>query len=492
MKYLIGGIVLAVAFLPVFLALRWRRRSRRQNYPEVSRGRGKGWLQWTAIWLLQHLPGNIRNSEAFTGQAERAASRLYPGGNKQLFCRRYQIHKMMLLYGGLLAAVIFLVICGILERPPDLENYLVVREDVRGTERTVNLKASIENSDDTQIIALTVAPRRYTEKEWQKLLNDIKAYIDICLPGENESLQLVSQSLCFPDTYPGENITIEWQPEDYNLIHQDGALGDLTMYQLPIQTAVTAVIRYGNYEESYRKNIKIIQPVSTEAERLHDRLAAAVEAADRQNAEQLQFELPQEIDGRRIVWSYDWSSALPGLAVLLTIGLICLMLYPERRLKRQLEERNLQLLYDYPGFVHRMVLMLGAGMTPRRSLEQLLRDYEKAGIEARKNNYLYKELKYTSLQMQAGVPEVQAYMDFGRRTESSQYMKFCQLLVQLIRRGSKGMQEMMTAEACEAQKQRRDMARRLGETAGTKLLLPMMMLLVVVLFIVMVPAFLSM
>ncbi len=41
--------------------------------------------------------------------------------------------------------------------------------------------------------------------------------------------------------------------------------------------------------------------------------------------------------------------------------------YQDNNLKKRLEERNEQLLYAYPGFVHRMILMLGAGMTVRRS-----------------------------------------------------------------------------------------------------------------------------
>lgn len=83
-------------------------------------------------------------------------------------------------------------------------------------------------------------------------------------------------------------------------------------------------------------------------------------------------------------------------------------------------------------------------------------------------------------------------MDFGRRTELPQYMKFSQLLLQYIRRGNREMQELMLQEVSEAEKQRRDLAIRLGETAGTKLLLPMMILLVLVLMIVIVPAFLAM
>lgn len=108
-----------------------------------------------------------------------------------------------------------------------------------------------------------------------------------------------------------------------------------------------------------------------------------------------------------------------------------------------------------------------------------------------KEDWLYREMKYTRIQMESGVPEIQAYLEFGQRMELQQY-KMTQLLIQYIKRGSKGMQSLMQQEAAEAEKQRRDLAKQLGETAGTKLLMPMMLLLIIVLLIVMVPAFLSM
>jgi hypothetical protein len=139
-----------------------------------------------------------------------------------------------------------------------------------------------------------------------------------------------------------------------------------------------------------------------------------------------------------------------------------------------------------------MVLMLGAGMTVRRSWEQLIKDFDRNHHQEKEERWLYKEMNYAIRQMQTGVPEIEVYISFGRRTELNQYMKFSQLLIQYIRKGSRGMQEIMQQEVYEAEKQRRDLARRLSETAGTKLLLPMMLLLIVVIMIVMVPAFLSM
>ena len=65
------------------------------------------------------------------------------------------------------------------------------------------------------------------------------------------------------------------------------------------------------------------------------------------------------------------------------------------------------------------------------------------------------------------------------------------LLSQNLRKGTKGLTQMLRMEAIQAFEERKARAKRLGEEAGTKLLAPMFLMLAVVLVIVIVPAFLS-
>ena len=71
------------------------------------------------------------------------------------------------------------------------------------------------------------------------------------------------------------------------------------------------------------------------------------------------------------------------------------------------------------------------------------------------------------------------------------YVKLGALLSQNIKKGSRGLLAEMEQEVKEAFEDRKAMARKLGEEAGTKLLGPMAMMLAVVMIIVIVPAFLS-
>ena len=57
-----------------------------------------------------------------------------------------------------------------------------------------------------------------------------------------------------------------------------------------------------------------------------------------------------------------------------------------------------------------------------------------------------------------------------------------------IQKGSEGLAKLLQEEALYSMEERRQIAKRLGEEAGTKLLLPMLLMLIVVLIIMLVPA----
>ena len=70
-------------------------------------------------------------------------------------------------------------------------------------------------------------------------------------------------------------------------------------------------------------------------------------------------------------------------------------------------------------------------------------------------------------------------------------MKFSTLLSQNIRKGSNDLLYVLRQEADNAFVERKNVAKKLGEEAGTKLLLPMMMMLCIVMVIIMIPAYFS-
>ena len=430
------------------------------------------------------LPAWLKSSRSLAGGSAEAAKCLHPGSDPKKAVKRHVMRKLRTLYLLTACAVCAVSLYLCFYNTPVVENNRIGRSQADGSSRSVDLTVSV--GDEKENVTLSVKPRRYTEEERNVLMQEVKAYIRKTLPGENPDLNHVTLPLQFENVYPESPVSIEWMPEDYNLILQDGTLGEIHPELFPVQTSVTAVIRYDEFEEEYPLSVTITGISRTEEENLRENLDAALRAADESSREENELTLPGQISGKKAVWKYRSNMLLPALIGAFGAAAFFLLRQQEETLQKEIRRRREELEREYPAFVHRMVLMLGAGMTVRRSWESILKE----DTESNRGKYLRREMQYALRRMNAGIPEIQVYREFGQRAPG--YEQFSQLLVQIIRKGNRGMQEMMMREAKDAQRKRREIAARLGETAGTRLLLPMMMLLLLVLIIVMAPAMLSM
>lgn len=94
-------------------------------------------------------------------------------------------------------------------------------------------------------------------------------------------------------------------------------------------------------------------------------------------------------------------------------------------------------------------------------------------------------------EMKGGMAENECYERFGERCGLQVYKKFGTILSQNLKKGTKGLTELLRQEADTAFDERKNTAKQLGEKAGTKILFPMFLMLAVVLLMIIVPAFLS-
>jgi pilus assembly protein TadC len=100
----------------------------------------------------------------------------------------------------------------------------------------------------------------------------------------------------------------------------------------------------------------------------------------------------------------------------------------------------------------------------------------------------FEELVRTDREIRDGESERIAYQRFGERTGISSYRRFVRMLISNLQKGNKGLCEQLEQESETAFAERRLLAKRLGEEAGTKLLFPMILMLGMVIVIIIVPA----
>ena len=184
------------------------------------------------------------------------------------------------------------------------------------------------------------------------------------------------------------------------------------------------------------------------------------------------------------------------LPQLLSLGNIVIAVVANNTPKEELEsmekQREKQLLVDYPGLISQFTLLLSAGLTISGAFRKIIEQYEKQRQNGwKKRRYVYEEMIITLREMQNGISEVDAIGRFGARIRLAPYLKFSTLLTQNIRKGSRGLIALLKVEEKLAYEERKEMAKRLGEEAGTKLLIPMFMMFGIVLVVILVPAFSS-
>ena len=114
-------------------------------------------------------------------------------------------------------------------------------------------------------------------------------------------------------------------------------------------------------------------------------------------------------------------------------------------------------------------------------------------LDERKNNDknimpAYEEMLVTEREISDGVTGRKAYAGFAERVKLPCYQKLVRIILQSIHKGSKGVCEMLEKEAEDAFDERRLLALKLGEEAGTKMLMPMMIMMAIVIAIVIAPA----
>lgn len=98
----------------------------------------------------------------------------------------------------------------------------------------------------------------------------------------------------------------------------------------------------------------------------------------------------------------------------------------------------------------------------------------------------------TYREMTDGMGELEALRRFGERNPLREYRKLALLLEQNLRKGTRELLAMLEREELLAFELRQNLAKKAGEEASTRLLLPMIGLLGIVMAILLIPAMMTM
>ena len=359
-------------------------------------------------------------------------------------------------------------------------------------EKIVELRAEPEKTEDAVDLEIEVGEKKYTREEVKTLYQEALAKVETMWLGENESPDRVNSNLVFPGSLKGYPFKITWECENYRLIDGDGSLVREHIEETGNVTRVSATFSYDDFSATVTFPLRVYPPVLSAKEQLKKDLEDAVSAAENGSGRyENELVLPEEVGDRKITWREKKDRIYLIFPLLGLITAVALFYIKDRDLHQELLKREKQIRRDYPDMVSKLSVYMGAGMTIRGAFLKLTEEYEKQKERSGDTRYLYEEMKVAMTEMQSGISETAAYERFGRRCASQLMLKFSNLVVQNLRKGSTELSALLRMEAENALRERRNEVKKQGEEISVKLLLPMMMQLSVVMIMIMVPAFLT-
>ncbi|MCI6639118.1 MAG: type II secretion system F family protein, partial [Lachnospiraceae bacterium] len=230
-------------------------------------------------------------------------------------------------------------------------------------------------------------------------------------------------------------------------------------------------------EEEYQR-VMMVYP-SREKEAVQERIQKESETLNERAARNgrdlsAEYLLPEQADGEKLTWYRKIEHKGAYLCMMILLAGIAPFFAGKDRKEKAEQKRRKILTREYPELVSKLQLLTAAGLSVRKALERLAKEY--------------REISVTVMEMNNGVYEQDALAHFGERCGTPEYRKLALLLAQSQKKGGSQLSGMLEKEVQEAFETRKRRARAEGDRAAIRMVFPMFVMLGIVLLIIIIPA----
>ena len=173
----------------------------------------------------------------------------------------------------------------------------------------------------------------------------------------------------------------------------------------------------------------------------------------------------------------------PLIAGLVIIGTVAIIISLDMDVNNAVEKKRDEILSDYPEVLSKLTLLVNAGMVIRDAWTK---------VAYTSDRMIYKEMQATSEEMNNGVSEIDALYHFAQRCSIKEIKKFSSILTQNIQKGGSELAVTLRYMNEESWEEKKHIAKRKGEAANSKLLIPLLVMFVGILLMIIVPIFANM
>lgn len=370
------------------------------------------------------------------------------------------------------------------------EGHLLERKENGGGAYEQALELEIEGYESNLEYKVRVPEQRLTKEEESAYLQAAAEELQQDFLGENESVNCIRKNVSISDSYQEGRVLASWSFDNYKIVNSEGEIVAEEIAEEGELIKAKVVLSCEDTERTEEFYFRVFPVIRDTTEEIFWQIGQMIKV---QSEEEKTFiELPQVVTGYPLVWTVQKERTPEKI---LLFGLVIAIFVPLLAQSRQqeLKKNRLRLLeLEYPDMVSKIALLLGAGMTLQGAIRRIVLNYnKKRELHQAEEMPVYEELQITCREIENGMGEGAAYERFGIRCGIPEYRKLGNLLAQNLKKGNSGIMALLEEEAGCAFEKRKEAARRYGEEAGTKLLLPMMLMLGLVMVVLLVPAVLT-
>ena len=354
----------------------------------------------------------------------------------------------------------------------------------------VNLNVNAGDVVSNQEYKVMVPEQTLTRKEQVELLEAAMLEIEQEFPGQNKSVNCIRNRVITHETYQNGKVSADWSFDNYDVMDYEG---NIITDKIPddgiiVMASVELACKESARSESF--GFLVMPPIKSAEEQFLQNVDSYLKKQENTKAKFLR--LPEKLEGQKLQWSVKKEHLPEKIVILGVLVAIVMPLLESSKKQKEKRKRERELTLEYPNMVSKLSLLMGAGMTLSGAWMKIATEYnDKRNNNTTSKQEVYEEMLITCHELKSGMGEECAYQEFGDRCSLRCYRKLGNILSQNLRKGSNGVLQLLSSEVEDAFEQRKIIAKKYGEEAGTKMLFPMMIMLGIIMVLLLVPALVS-
>lgn len=363
----------------------------------------------------------------------------------------------------------------------------------------VKAKVRYKEKEIARDVTLKARPKTPGEAEHQVILKEMGNRLEEVILGENEDFLHITDSLNFIERDQATGILLTWSSSNPEVLGEDGTL-DFIKAKPGEEIDIKAMLRLGESETYWQTRVRISPRLSADqyGETLLRRLSEEVAALNKSTNLDV-LSLPSELgDGVAVQWrkAETFNMGLIFLFFLFSLAMVYMARYSQ--IDKELKVAAESVYRDLPDFIHKLVLLLNAGLVMNTALLKIAGDYERQQQEQGSlgqeggRRYFYEELREIKKRVyETKTPILYELKEFAQRTGIRELIRIVAIISDNEHKGNT-LAEKLETEGELLWISRKKQAEEKGKLAETKLTFPLMLLLIILVAITIAPAMMEM